>query len=96
MIIRREFVDESVKTEEVIKKKKFETFNNGLAYYLKNIRRFIWTVVKFVIIIAGILAVAFPFVIVALLFVSPESAVKAVKALSEILEIMINLFLNVK
>lgn len=85
-------MDENIKSENVIKKKRFEIFNNVLSYYLKNIRRFIWTVVKFVIIIAGILALMFPFIIIILLFISPENAVKVAKTLAEILEIIISFF----
>jgi hypothetical protein len=71
------------------KSKLFEKFVNGLSYYLKNLTRLIWIIARFIVFISGICLVTSPFIIFAMTFIAPDTAVKAVKALADILETLV-------
>jgi hypothetical protein len=72
------------------KGKLFEKFINGLSYYLRNATKLIWILARFFIFLMGISLIVSPFIIFAMAFAVPEAAVKAVKALAEILETFIS------
>lgn len=74
---------------------KLDKFNRGLAYYLNNIFKFIWTVAWFFIKLSGVLLFVFPFVLFGMCLVSPDSAIKTLEALTHLLQLIINLFRGV-
>ncbi|MDR1905391.1 MAG: hypothetical protein LBQ27_00540 [Clostridiales bacterium] len=70
----------------------YTRFNNALDYYLKNTMKLIWVLTKFFVFVTGVCLIASPFIIFGMSIISPDSAVKFVKALGEILETLINVF----
>lgn len=76
------------------KKKHFEAFNNGLAYYLKNISRFLFTIIFFIIKIVVVLMLLFPFILIGIAVVSPQHAIQVIEAIKHMLELIVHLFGN--
>lgn len=73
-------------------KKRFKRFNDGLAYGLDNIFRFVWTITKFCVKVSGVSLFLFPFVIMAMCIISPESATATLEALMRFIQNVINIF----
>ncbi|MDR1093411.1 MAG: hypothetical protein LBL66_04610 [Clostridiales bacterium] len=74
---------------------KFKRFNAGLAYYLDNAFKFFFTLFKFFIKVAGVIALTFPFVLFGMCLVSPDSAIKTLEALTALIRLIIDLFKGV-
>ena len=77
------------------KPRKFAAFNAGFGYFLDNIFRFVFSILKFFIKVSGVVFIAFPFVIFGMCIAAPESAVKTLEALTSLLQTIINIFKTV-
>jgi hypothetical protein len=72
--------------------KRFKRFNDAFAYYLGNVFRFVWTLFRFFIKLAGVSAITFPLILFGMCLVSPDSAVQTIEAFARFLNVIVELF----